>query len=132
MEVEWAAVCQTFSEDDDLGVTITGVGAMTSQPLPLPVLVEVPIAISLLGLNEAHVVENVYFAVTGPSGKISERGKFPFLVENTDIPPEMRNRKIVEVRCRFLAPVAGIYRLGFAAEGQKTPVVVDFYVDGSG
>jgi len=131
MKVEWAAVCRSFWENDT-GVAISGVGCTMSQPVPLPAIVEIPVAVSLLDLNESHVVDNLYTYVSGPNGVTSERGKHSFLAEDMDIPPGMRSRKVVEVTCRFLASVGGIYRLGFAAEEQKAPVVVDFYVDGSG
>jgi hypothetical protein len=131
--VEWITMCQGV-EDVPGGWTVHGAGGVLGLPIELPNEITVPLAVSLLGLNDTYELHTIYWAVADPDGTPIEQHQLTFgseLPAANEVPEGVYIRRIIRIDCGdFPVQRPGIYTLRCWAKGQQQPVpAVQVYVD---
>jgi hypothetical protein len=133
MRVEWAAICRDISEGPTGTMDLFGVGNQLSKPLALPHEVELPVAVSLVGVTIEVEAQKFTCQVSDPGGSVIGRTVFDVTAHVSDdgpagVPNEVEVRKLEPLRLGWMATTEGNYRLDFWADSQDDPVEVWFYV----
>jgi hypothetical protein len=133
MRVEWAAICREVGSGESGTVDMLGVGNQISLPLELPREIELPVAVSLIGLSTNLDPERLMCEVSNPSGERIGRTVFEITAHPSDdgpagIPDDIEARGIEPIIMYFTATTGGVYRLAFSTEGDADPFIVAFYV----